>query len=244
MTFSHGSWKADSTNGPQEITKPVNKARNMTQQQKQTGYSLHFLCNYLTFILGTDHRLFSRSRFHSQHSKNSLAINSPGQWQYRSFELERRIKTNVLLLQCYETKNTLTSINFLPYSMTITLRNLQLHCFPTTLLSCLDATVADKDHFMYRESEMGEKHALLTVLRSLFLSGQMQTYWCPLWWLFVCASDNKVLSSFLMRSPGLHLWIFKENIPGEKYHGKFFFYVLTNHLLLLKYLSCCISKTI
>lgn len=112
------------------------------------------------------------------------------------------------------------------------------------ILSCLDATVADKDHFMYRQSEMGEKHALLTVLRSLFLSGQMQTYWCPLWWLFVCASDNKVLSSFLMRSPGLHLWIFKENIPGEKYHGKFFFYVLTNHLLLLKYLSCCISKTI
>lgn len=150
----------------------------MIQQQKQTSYSLHFLCNYLTFILCTDHRLFSRSRFHSQHSKNSLAINSLGQQQYRSFELERRIKNSVLLLQCYETKNT--SINFLPYSITTTLRNLQFHCFPTTLLSCLDATVADKDHFMYRQSEMGEKHALLTVLCSLFLSGQMQTYWCPL----------------------------------------------------------------
>lgn len=76
------------------------------------------------------------------------------------------------------------------------------------------------------------------MLCSLFLSGQMQTYWCPLWWLFVCASDTKVLSSFLMRRPGLHLQIFLKDIPGEKYHGKFFFGVLTNRLLLLKYLSC------
>lgn len=73
-------------------------------QHKQTGYSLHFLCNYLTFILGTDHSLFSISRFHSQHSKKSVAINSIGQWHYRSFELERRIKTKTLSLQCYETK--------------------------------------------------------------------------------------------------------------------------------------------
>lgn len=165
---------------------------------------------WLLFILGNDHRLFSRSRFSAQHSKNSLAINSIGQWQYRSFELERRIKTNILLLQCYETKNKLTSIHFLPYNITTTLRNFQLHCFPTTLLSCIDATVADKDRFMYRQNEMGEKQSLLTVLCSLFLSGQMQTYWCPLWWLFVCASENKALSSSLLRSPGLHLWIFKK----------------------------------
>lgn len=91
---------------------------------------------------------------------------------------------------------------------------------------------------MYRQSE---KHALLTVLCSLFLSGQMQAYWCPLWWLFVWASDNKVVSSFLMRSPGLHLWIFKEKIPGEKYHGRFLSYAFTSCLLLLKYLSRCIS---
>lgn len=60
----------------------------------------------------------------------------------------------------------------------------------------------------------------------------------------VCASDNKVLSSFLMKSPGLHLLIFKEKIPGEKYHGRFLSYAFTSRLLLLKYVSRSISNII
>lgn len=114
----------------------------------------------------------------------------------------------------------LTNTNSLPYSITTSLRNLQLCCFPAALLSCLQTAQPIKILFTYRQSETGDKHALLTVLCSLFLSGQMQTYWCPLWWLFLCPSD-KVPSSFLMRSPGLHLRIFEEKIPGEEYHGRF-----------------------
>lgn len=64
----------------------------MTWHLRQTGYSLHFSCSYLTFILVTDCRLFPINRFCSQNTMNSLAMNSIEQWYYRSFELEGKLK--------------------------------------------------------------------------------------------------------------------------------------------------------
>lgn len=124
----------------------------MTWHLRQTGYSLHFSCSYLTFILVTDCRLFTINRFCSQNTMNSLAMNSIEQWYYRSFELEGKLKkTGCCVFSAKKKKKKhSTNTNSLLYSITATPRNLQLRYFPTTLPSCLHATKQIKILFMYK----------------------------------------------------------------------------------------------